>query len=129
MLQYPSLVVEAIAGLIPIHLHLKKLSGKSELRAHSLLSNHIFQSLMGCKSNSSFPPHPFSLSMLTACQCNLIRGHLVDMNNWFNIKFSLPLILSILNSDQVIELFNHFSFHLYNKKSDNHRIFCLEMRH
>jgi len=33
--------VEAIVGLISIHLHLKKLSGRSELRAHSLPRNHI----------------------------------------------------------------------------------------
>ena len=77
----PLLGVEAIAGLIPIHLHLKKLSGRSELKAHSLPSNHILWFLMRYKSDSSSPPYPLSLSMLTACQCNLIRGHLVDMDN------------------------------------------------
>jgi len=37
----PIFSVEAIARLIPIHLHLQKLSERSQLRAHSLPTNHI----------------------------------------------------------------------------------------
>jgi len=77
---------------------------------------------MGCKSNSSSPPYPLSLSTLTACQYNLIRGHLVDMDNWFNEVFSSfdPLNPGFRLGDRIIDHFsNCFSFHLYNKKSDN----------
>ena len=64
---FSSLGVKAIARLIPIHLHLKKLSGRSELRAHSLPSNYILQSLMECKSDFLSLPYPLSLSILTVC--------------------------------------------------------------
>jgi len=37
----PSIGVEAITGLIPINLHLQKIGGRSQLRVHLLLSNHI----------------------------------------------------------------------------------------
>ena len=37
----PLLSVEAITGLIPIQLHLQKLSGRSELRVHALSDNYI----------------------------------------------------------------------------------------
>ena len=38
--------IEAIAGLIPIHLHVQKLNSRFHLRAHTLLSNHIIKSLL-----------------------------------------------------------------------------------
>jgi len=43
--------VEAIAGLIPINLHLYKLSGRAQLRAHLLPYNHILYSLLEIKIN------------------------------------------------------------------------------
>jgi len=33
--------IEAIAELIPIYLHLRKLSGRVQLKAHILPNNHI----------------------------------------------------------------------------------------
>lgn len=47
----PSFGIETIVGLISIHLHLQKLSGRSLLKAHSLPHNHILRLLL--KSNSS----------------------------------------------------------------------------
>ena len=44
--------VKAITGLIPINLHLKKLSGRSQLWVHSLLLNHILHSLMELRDNT-----------------------------------------------------------------------------
>ena len=38
--------IEAIAGLVPIKLHLQKHGGKSQLQAHKLPSNHLICSLM-----------------------------------------------------------------------------------
>ena len=37
----PSYGVEAIAGLIPIKLHLQKLGGRSQLQAYKLPHNHL----------------------------------------------------------------------------------------
>jgi len=113
--------IEAITILIPIHLHLQKLSGRSQLRAYSLPTNHILQSLMENNSDISMYFHPLSLSSLTRHQCSLIKGHLVDMDNWFNKVFSSfdPLNPEITPGIRIIDCFsNWFSFHLFSKSSD-----------
>jgi len=66
----PSYSIKAITGLIPIHLHLQKLSRRSQLRAYSLPANHILKLLMGNGSDvPNIPSHPhhhsLSLNSLT----------------------------------------------------------------
>ena len=113
--------IEAIAGLIPIHLYLQKLSGRSQLRAHALPDNHILQLLMENNSNLLTPPHPLSLSLLTGRQHGLIKGHLVDMENQFNEVFPFfnPLNPEFKPGNRIINCFsNHLSFHLFRKNLD-----------
>ena len=57
--------IEAITGLIPICLHLQKLSSRSQLRGHTLPTNHIIRTLLDNSPNSPLPPHNLSLGMLT----------------------------------------------------------------
>ena len=59
----PSFGIEAIASLIPIYLHLKKLSSRSQLRAHTLLNNHILWSLL--ESRPNITSNPYHLSWFT----------------------------------------------------------------
>jgi len=73
--------IEAIAGLIPIKLHLKKLRGRAQLRALALPTNHIIRSFMDSSFRSSNIPYPSSLSNFTSHQRKKIKGHLVDTNN------------------------------------------------
>ena len=73
--------IKAIAGLIPIYLHLQKLSRRSQLRVYFLLNNHILYSFMDNNPNSSSPYHPILLSSLTRRQYSLIKGHLVNIEN------------------------------------------------
>ena len=76
---------------------------------------------MEINSDSPTPPHPLSLSSLTGHQCGLIKGHLVNMENWFNKVF--PSFNS-LNSEfkpgnRIIDCFsNRFFFHLFRKNLD-----------
>ena len=110
--------IETIASLIPINLHLQQLGSRSQLRAHSLPPNHILQSLMNRNLYSSSCQHALSLSFLTRCQQELIKGHIIDMNNCFNEVF--PSFDSFnpefSPSNRIIDTFsNHFSFHLFNK--------------
>ena len=77
----PLFSVKAIMSLIPINLYLKKLSGRLQLQAHSLLSNHIFCSLMELREDSSYYRYPLSFGGLTRCQHNLIKGLLVSIDN------------------------------------------------
>jgi len=99
--------IEAITSLIPIHLHLQKLSGRSQLRVYSLPTNHILQSLMENNSNISTHLHPILLSSLTRCQYSFIKGHLVDMDNRFNEVFPLfnPLNPEFTSGIRIIDCF------------------------
>ena len=92
--------IKAIARLIPINLHFQKLGGRSQLWAHSLLPNHLIQSLMESPHSASMSQHPASLDSLSKCQCSLIKSYLVDTL----MEFSLLLLLFILNFLLVIEL-------------------------
>ena len=118
----PTLDIEAIVGLIPIDLHLQKLDGRSQLRTHSLPPNYIICSLMELISSSSFPlipQHSFSLGSFTKCQCELVKGHVVDMDNRFNevFPFFSPLYLEFAPGNRVIDNFSdQFSFNLYRKR-------------
>ena len=113
-----SLGIEAIARLIPINLHLQKLSGRLQLWAHSLPLNHILHSLMENKSNTPSQQHSLLLNSLTKHQHELIKGHLVDMDNCFNEVFPSfdPLNPEISPGSRIIDIFSSwFSFHLFSK--------------
>ena len=117
----PSLGVEAIAGLIPINLHLQKLSSRSQLWAYLLSHNHILRSLMDTSSITPSHQHTLSLSSLIRWQKGLIKGHLVDMDNCYNEVFpSFDLLnLEFSPGNRIIDSFsNCFSFHLFSKHSD-----------
>jgi len=107
----PILDIKAITGLIPINLHLQKLDGRSQLRTHSLPLNHIIRSLMELISSSSFPLIPQYLSLLgslTKYQHELVKGHVVDMNNRFNKVFPSfsPLHPAFALGNRVIDNFS-----------------------
>ena len=61
----PSPRVEAIAGLLPIQLHLQKLSGRFQLKMHTLLPNHVIKLLLESRHTKDFPTYQFSLKRLT----------------------------------------------------------------
>ena len=118
----PSFSIKAITSLIPIPLHLQKLSRKSQLRVHALSINHILRSLMENNSESPSHPYPLVLNSLTRCQCGLIKGYIINMNNRFNEVFPSfdSLNPEFQPGNRIIDhFFNHFSFHLFNK-SNNH---------
>ena len=76
-----------IAGLIPIHLHLQKLSNRVQLRAHSLSHNYILQLLLESRLVLCNNPYCFSLDLLISCQWKMIKGSIIDMDNRFNKVF------------------------------------------
>ena len=117
----PSLSIKAIAGLIPINLHLQKISGKSQLCSYSLPSNHILCSFLEARLHLLSTQHALSLNFLTRHQCKHIRGHLVDMDNQYNKVFPSfnPLNPEFSPGCRIIDMFNsHFSFHLFSKHSN-----------
>jgi len=70
--------IEALAGLIPIHLHLKKLAKRSCLRAVTLPSQHALLSLLSARNSKGAHPHPQSLALLTDAQSAQLRSPLLD---------------------------------------------------
>ena len=118
----PSSGVEAIAGLILINLHLKKLSRRSQLRVHSLPSNHILCLLMEPRDNTSNDQHLLSLSNLTRYQYQLIKESVVDMDNHFNEVYPSfnPLYPELSPGNRIIDTFSdHFSFHPFSECKNN----------
>ena len=63
----PSFGVEAIAGLIPIKLHLQKLGERSQLQAYKLPYNHFLCSLIDSDPNQTTNFKSSALDSLTNC--------------------------------------------------------------
>ena len=63
----PSFGVEAIAGLIPIKLHLQKLGERSQLQAYKLPHNHFLCSLIDSDPNQTTNFKSSALDSLTNC--------------------------------------------------------------
>jgi len=62
----PTVYIEAISDLIPIHLHLRKLYGRFHLRGFLLSSNHIIKLIINTKgSNKHIAHYNLSLNKLT----------------------------------------------------------------
>ena len=70
--------IEALADLIPIHLHLKKLVKQSCLRAATLPSQYALMSLLSAKHFKGTPPHPQFLALLNDIQYACLKGPLLD---------------------------------------------------
>jgi len=83
----PILSVEAIAGLVPIHLHLKKLYGRFLLQQSSLLSNHIIYSILSLKEIQEHKSHNVSIDHLTAKQRSQLKSSIIDVDDKSNQCF------------------------------------------
>ena len=107
--------IEAIASLMPIHFHLKKLQARFHLRGYLLPSNHIIKSIINTDGlNESIAYYHLFLNKLTPKQWSQLYSPLINMDNKcnkflssfspFNKEFSLGKRL--INS-----LLDWFSFH------------------
>ena len=118
----PSYSIEAIAGLIPINLHLQKLDSKSQLHASKLPPSHLICSLIDSQLNSHSNFDAVTLDSLTNQQCFLVKGHLVDVANRINKCFPsfIPLNSEFSPGLRVIDNFSdRISFNVCNKEKDD----------
>ena len=74
----PTSGIEALADLIPIHLHLKKLVKRSCLRTATLPSQHALISLLSAKHSKGASSHLQSLALLNNTQCARLKGPFLD---------------------------------------------------
>ena len=100
----PTLGVEAITGLVPIYLHLKKLYGRFLLRQSSLLSNHITHSIFSSYRLQEQNCHNASIDCLMAKQRIWLKSPLIDVDDKHN------------------EIFPSFSFFNKEFKPGNHLV-------
>ena len=80
----PSEGIEAISGLIPIHLHLKKLYDRFLLRGFSLPLNHLIKSIININQSYNQAKYWLSINKLTSKQVFCLKSPLVDMDNRYN---------------------------------------------
>ena len=124
---FSSFSIEVITGLILIHLHLCKLSGRAQLRAYLLPHNHILYSLLESRSFICQYLHCLFLDLLSHCQRKIIKDPIIDMDNRFNKVFPLfdHLNKEFSPGSCIIDIFpSHFSFHSYNKHSNDNLEAC-----
>ena len=80
----PTWGVEAIAKLIPIHLHLDKVSRKHHLRIVSLPKQHTLNLLLNSQYLKKTKLHYISMDNLTSIQYQKIKSSIVDTDNQLN---------------------------------------------
>jgi len=118
----PTSGIKALAGLISIHLHLKKLVKQSCLRTATLSSQYILMSLLSTRNSKGTCPHPQSLALLNDAQCTCLKGPLLDteasllnLTECFN-----PFDAEATPGYRLLNSFSeHISFHLCNCSSLN----------
>ena len=120
----PSLGIEAIAGLIPIQLHLQKLSRRIQLWTHSLLPNYIINSILEVRYSSNKEHHLLLMENLTTKQKLKIKEPIIDANNRLNGIFKLFDLfnLEFFSGNRLVDLFsNHISFSYSDRRSIDFR--------
>ena len=117
----PSDSIEAIADLIPITLHIRKLNGRHHLRYGSIPSTHAINSLLDSQHTKNHPPHKTATSKLTDKQRFNLKSPIKDVNEHLNsIRecFNPLFPLSSLGS-RVVDYFpSRFSFHSPSSSSN-----------
>ena len=111
--------VEAIMKLIPIHLHLDKVSGRHHLRVASLPKQHAINSLLNDHHSKEAKLHWLVIDNFTEKQRLKIKSSVVDTNNYLNeIHPSFNRLHRELSPGVCLcdNLSNCFSFHKVDKK-------------
>ena len=93
-------------------------ASRSQLCSAALPENHLIKTLMDDSLNTHYKPPPHSINMLTDCQKNFIKGHLIDSNNklYRVFPFFSPLNLEFNPGSRIINIFpDWISFNLANK--------------
>ena len=123
---FPTLSIEAITGLIPIHSHLQKISSKYQLRIQPLPSNYILKSMLELiyLDNNSY--HCLSLKKFTPKQ----QESIIDANDRLNRVFPSFISFSskFLPGNRLIDIYpSYFSFHSTNKHKKSRQTYIQKL--
>jgi hypothetical protein len=72
---------EAIAGLIPIHLHIRRLVDRSSFRANTLAASHPLRTLLGPGRSMAAEPHARLIYHMTAVMQTKVKSSLIEVNS------------------------------------------------
>jgi len=117
------LEIEAISGLVPTYLQLKKLYKQFLLHNSSLLTNHIISNILSSNEPQERSHHISSIDHLTAKQRLWLKSPLIDVDDKHNEFF---LSFSFFNKEFkpeniLIDLFSdRFSFHFCSSNTKKH---------
>jgi len=117
----PSDGIEAIAGLIPITLHMRKLNGRHHLRYGSIPSTHAINLLLDPQHAKNHPSYKTTTSKLTDKQRSNLKSPIKDVNERLNgIRECFnPLFPLFSPGSRVVNHFSsRFSFHSPLSSSD-----------
>jgi len=109
--------IKAIAGLIPMHLHLWKLSSRNQLQTATLPYNYVVNMLLKRNHINNLSQHQILLKAMTLSQKLNIKSFIVNANNCLNGVF---LLFDSLNREFHIgqrladKYSSQFSFHKAN---------------
>ena len=115
--------IEAISGLIPIYLHLKKLYDRFLLRGLLLSPNYIIKSILSSDGSYKHMSHIISVNNLTPKQRLHLNFPLINIDNRCNkLSPSFSIFDEEFNpGNQLIDSFSDwFSFYLYSSNIKNY---------
>ena len=113
--------IKAIAGLIPIMLHLHKLNGRHHLWYAFIPPSHAINSLINTQHAKGQPPYRIATSKLTTKQQTNLKSPIKDVNKHLNgIRNCFNPLHSIFSpSSRVVDYFpNRISFYSFSFLSD-----------
>jgi len=117
----PSDGIEAIAGLIPITLHMRKLNRRHHLRYGSIPSTHAINSLLDPQHTKNHPPYKTVTSKLTDKQRFNFKSPIKDVNKHLNgVRECFNPFFSLFSpGSRVVDHFpSRFSFHSPSSSSN-----------
>ena len=112
--------VEAIAGLVPINHHLKKLNGHHHLRYATIPPSYVINSLLEMYQNRNQSLHKYSLAKLTSKQKLKLKSPIKDVSKRLTeIKNKFDPFHPIFHPG--LRLVDHFSDRIvfYSPESSN----------
>jgi len=112
----PTLGVETITSLVPIHLYLKKLYRRFLLQQSSLPSNHIIHSILSFDGSQEQKCHNVSIDCLIAKQRIWLKLPLIDVNKKHNEFFPSFCFFNeeFKSGIHIVDIFpDQFYYHLH----------------
>ncbi|KJA13003.1 hypothetical protein HYPSUDRAFT_209909 [Hypholoma sublateritium FD-334 SS-4] len=77
----PTSGVQAIAGLMPIHLHIWKIAWQAHFQTAMLSDTHPMRSLLEPQYRKEAHKHPIALNRLSVRECPKLRGAIMDTHS------------------------------------------------